>query len=577
MTTGPAAASARPRAAPRAAPGRARRARPRRARGSCRRRRAPRSATTSVAEPERRVSAPQVPTRTSRSRAELDELLDHDRRARPAHAGAWIVSGSPSARRARVAPQPAVVVEHLRLVEQRLGEQQRAAGVARQQHALGQLGGGVQVDRRWLRAYDSDRDGRGRQAQDRRGDQVREAVDEAFQAAAGQAQVTRERAQEIVDELGRARPGGSARVLEDLRPAGDRTTIRELRRRGRAPSAEARRQARASAPSAGPGQAKPKPKSDLTAGAWPRAASSSPASRTSGARASRARLAADPASSTSSASTTAPPARRCPPRIDFIDADLRSPDIAQADPRRRARHRRPQRDHPVRRAAGRSAAPLHDINVIGTLQLLAACERPPLAAGDRRPRRRRRSTAPSPAPRRSSPRTWPPRPLRTRFQRDLGELESYVRDLRPPPPGGDLHGAAPAARRRAGARLAGHPRCCALPVVPTVPRLRPAVAVAARATTRSSALAAAVARPVRGAVNVAGRGTVSLSRCCAGCAGPRCRSRARSTARGLGAPGVRLPEDMAALPALRPRRRHHAAATTSSASPRRPTLEAVAS
>ena len=58
----------------------------------------------------------------------------------------WIVSGSPSRAVARVAPQPAVVVEHLRLVEQRLGQQQRAARVAGQQHALGQRRGRVQVD-----------------------------------------------------------------------------------------------------------------------------------------------------------------------------------------------------------------------------------------------------------------------------------------------------------------------------------------------------------------------------------------------------------------------------------------------
>jgi polyhydroxyalkanoate synthesis regulator phasin len=51
-----------------------------------------------------------------------------------------------------------------------------------------------------------------------RGDAVRQAVDEAFQAAAGQAQqFGRERAQEIVDELA----GAANRLrdaLEDLRP-----------------------------------------------------------------------------------------------------------------------------------------------------------------------------------------------------------------------------------------------------------------------------------------------------------------------------------------------------------------------
>src|SRR5882724_8915968 len=60
-----------------------------------------------------------------------------------------------------------------------------------------------------------------------RGDAVRQAVDEAFQAAAGQAQGTRERAQEIVDELAGA-AGRLRDALDDLRPpTGDE--VRELR------------------------------------------------------------------------------------------------------------------------------------------------------------------------------------------------------------------------------------------------------------------------------------------------------------------------------------------------------------
>lgn len=61
-----------------------------------------------------------------------------------------------------------------------------------------------------------------------RADAVRNAVDEAFSAAAGaaagQAQVTRDRAQELVDELGSA-AGRMREVLDDLRP----TTFDELR------------------------------------------------------------------------------------------------------------------------------------------------------------------------------------------------------------------------------------------------------------------------------------------------------------------------------------------------------------
>ena len=61
----------------------------------------------------------------------------------------------------------------------------------------------------------------------KRGDAVRQAVDEAFQAAAGQAQFTRERAQDIVEELSGA-AGRLRDVLEDMRPAGT-DDVRELR------------------------------------------------------------------------------------------------------------------------------------------------------------------------------------------------------------------------------------------------------------------------------------------------------------------------------------------------------------
>src|SRR5947208_9304988 len=97
-----------------------------------------------------------------------------------------------------------------------------------------------------------------------RGDAVRQAVDEAFQAAAGQAQFTRERAQDIVDELAGA-AGRLRDVLEDLRPpTGDE--VRELREEVRAlavrvaaleeaRSAKPKRAPRARA--AGPSRAKP--------------------------------------------------------------------------------------------------------------------------------------------------------------------------------------------------------------------------------------------------------------------------------------------------------------------------------
>ena len=60
---------------------------------------------------------------------------------------AWIVSSPPAGRPARVAPEPAGVVAHLRLLEQLLGEQQGAAGVADEDRVGGDRGGGAEASR----------------------------------------------------------------------------------------------------------------------------------------------------------------------------------------------------------------------------------------------------------------------------------------------------------------------------------------------------------------------------------------------------------------------------------------------
>ena len=77
---------------------------------------------------------------------EIAELLKHDRGARPAHPGALDRQRLAVRGGARIAPQPAVVVEHLGLREQQLGECEGAARVAGQQCARSQRGGGVDVD-----------------------------------------------------------------------------------------------------------------------------------------------------------------------------------------------------------------------------------------------------------------------------------------------------------------------------------------------------------------------------------------------------------------------------------------------
>ena len=60
-------------------------------------------------------------------------------------------------------------------------------------------------------------------------------------------------------------------------------------------------------------------------------------------------------------------------RTELIEADIRNPLIAKLLPRAGG-HRGPQPDHPA--ARDRACPPLaHDMNVIGSLQLLAACEK----------------------------------------------------------------------------------------------------------------------------------------------------------------------------------------------------------
>ena len=84
---------------------------------------------------------------------------------------------------------------------------------------------------------------------------MRQAVDEAFSAAAGQAQVTRERAQDLVDELSGA-AGRLRDVLDDLRPPST-DEVRDLRAEVRALT---ERVAKLEAASASKPRARPKPR-----------------------------------------------------------------------------------------------------------------------------------------------------------------------------------------------------------------------------------------------------------------------------------------------------------------------------
>lgn len=196
-------------------------------------------------------------------------------------------------------------------------------------------------------------------------------------------------------------------------------------------------------------------------------------------------------------------------RTEFIEADIRNPVISRILPAL-------EPDIVVHCGIlwypdeNRPSRALHDINVIGSLQLLAACEKTPsLRALVIRGSAAIYGSAPG-APCFFTEDMARRYPLRTRFQRDIGELEGYFENF---------------ARRRPevtccmlrfqvelGSGLDDpFARYLGLPVVPVQlgfdPRLQLLHPVDA-----AGALAAAVANPVRGPVNVAPDGAISLSR-----------------------------------------------------------------
>jgi UDP-glucose 4-epimerase len=203
-----------------------------------------------------------------------------------------------------------------------------------------------------------------------------------------------------------------------------------------------------------------------------------------------------------------------PPEIDlerteFIEADIRNPALSRLLPSTGA-------DTIVHCGIllypepGRPPRVLHEINVIGTLQLLAACERTsglrhvivrgsaaiygcegaaPLLFGEDRARAK---------------------PLRTRFQRDISELEDYFANFARRHP--DLTCTMLRYQPEIGAELdAPLVQYLTLPVVPVQLGFDPRLQLL-HAEDATGALVAAVSRPVRGPINVAPGGSISLSR-----------------------------------------------------------------
>jgi UDP-glucose 4-epimerase len=220
------------------------------------------------------------------------------------------------------------------------------------------------------------------------------------------------------------------------------------------------------------------------------------------------RLEADPEFEHVAGLDTRPPARPLA-RTEWIEADIRDPEIGRLIPPTRVDtivH-----DQIVRQPSGRmSPRTMHDVNVIGSLQLLAACER--TATLERIVVRGSAGIYGSAA---NAPQFFSEGmtrlfPLRTRFQRDVAEIENYFGTY------ARRHGRVtctmlryqPAIGPTLDSQLA---RYLSQPVCPTYLGFDPRLQLV-HEDDAVDALVAAVKRHVRGAVNVAGPGTIGLAR-----------------------------------------------------------------
>ncbi len=159
---------------------------------------------------------------------------------------------------------------------------------------------------------------------------------------------------------------------------------------------------------------------------------------------------------------------------------------------------------------GLPARSLHEINVIGTLQLLAACER----TDTLRTVIVRGSAAiygcEGAVPSFFEEDLARATPLRTRFQRDISELEEYVDTFARRHP--ELTCCMLRFQPEIGAGLASPlVRYLTLPVVPVQLGFDPRLQLL-DAEDATAAIVAAIDNPVRGPVNVAPDGAISLSR-----------------------------------------------------------------
>jgi len=196
-------------------------------------------------------------------------------------------------------------------------------------------------------------------------------------------------------------------------------------------------------------------------------------------------------------------------RTDLIEADIRNAVISKLIPNTGVDT--VVHNQIVRRPGpGMSPRAMHDINVIGSLQLLAACEK-----SDSVRTIVIRGSAGVYGSEPHAPqffdeemtRLFPPR---TRFQRDVAEIENYFETYSRRHPGVTctMLRYQPAIGPSLDSQIT---RYLSLPVVPTYLGFDPRLQLI-HEDDALDALVAAVHKPVRGAVNVAGEGTVGLTR-----------------------------------------------------------------
>jgi UDP-glucose 4-epimerase len=196
-------------------------------------------------------------------------------------------------------------------------------------------------------------------------------------------------------------------------------------------------------------------------------------------------------------------------RTEFIRADIRNPLISKLLPKTGI-DTLVHSNVLLAPEPGKDPRQLHDINVIGSLQLLAACEKTPeLRSIVVRGSAAIYGAEPN-APAFFTEDMARRFPLRTRFQRDIGELENYFENhaRRYPQVAVMMLRYQPTLGAKLDSPLTRYLR---QPVVPVQLGFDPLLQFV-HADDAVGALEAAVRQPVRGPVNVAGDGSISLTR-----------------------------------------------------------------